>query len=158
MSLAIFEALRGLRDASTVDEDSSNSSTPVDVYANASEIDKGTIRFGALRQQQDSELVQRLVDAVFEKSHAIDAMLDNNHTSCNNVKTPPLYTNRTKLQQMDYIEELVKENNLVIQELYTVAQETINQRDLCRQYIIGNSETIVSPLRQYDIDDSANVP
>jgi hypothetical protein len=146
LSLAMFEALRGLRDASTVDKENGCSSTATDSYVNTS----------ALHQQQDLELVQKLVDAVFEKSHTIDAMLDNNHTSPNNRKTPPLYTNRTKSEQMKYIEELVNENNLVIQELYTVVQETIQQRNLCRQYIINNSEIILSPVQQCRRDDKPN--
>jgi hypothetical protein len=144
-----------LRDASTEDEENSSNSIATGVYSG---LDQGTSpnKTSAIYQQQDSELVQKLVDAVFEKSHAIDAMLDNNHVSSSNVKTPPLYTNRTKLQQMEYIEELVKENNLVINELYSVVQETIQQRDLCRQYIIKNSEMILSPLPHDDSDDNSD--
>ncbi len=146
LSLAMFEALRGLRDAATVEGEHSSESTSIDDVANANRTDDGT----GLRN--DSELVQKLVDAVFEKSYAIDAILDNNYTTPNNVKIPPLYTNRTKAQQLEYIEELVKENNEVIQELYTVVQETIQQRNLCRQYIINNSDLILFPLQQFDTD------
>lgn len=151
----MFEALRGLRDASTVDEDNSSGLAAADNYTNTNKINKGT-GTSDLHQQQDSELVQKLVDGVFEKSNAIDAMLDNNYTPPNNVKAPPLYTNRTKSQQMAYIEELVKENNLVIQELYDVVQETIEQRNSCRQYIIKHSDIILSPLQQHDDVDDAN--
>ena len=158
LSLAMFEALRGLRDASTVEEDNDNNSLAIDSYSNSSKTNKETGRnnTSALHRQQDSELVQKLVDGVFEKSYAIDAMLDNNHTSANNVKTPPLYTNRTKLQQMDYIQELVNDNNLVIQELYDAVQETIQQRNSCRQFIIKNSDMILSPLQQQENDVDAN--
>ena len=153
----MFEALRGLRDAATLDgENIGNDSSAVDGIANANRTNNGTSanKGNDLQQQQDSELVQKLVNAVFEKSYAIDEMLDNNHTTPNNIKIPPLYTNRTKAQQMENIEELVMANNSVIQELHTVVQETIQQRNLCRRYIIDNSETTLLPV-QYDRDDHA---
>ena len=146
----MFEALRGLRDAATVEGENSNESTSIDGVANANRTDDGT------GLNNDSELVQKLVDAVFEKSHAIDAILENNYTTPNNVKIPPLYTNRTKAQQLECIEELVKENNEIIQELYTVVQETIQQRNLCRQYIISNSDLILFPLQEFDADVDTN--
>ena len=154
LSLAMFEALRGLRDASTMDEENGNGSTVTDGDANTSRPEKGINpnNTSSTHQQQDSELVLKLVDAVFEKSHTIDAMLDKNYSSPSNVEIPPLYTNRTKLQQLEYIEELVESNNLVIQELYSVVQETIQQRNLCRQFIIKNSEIILSPLQPFDND------
>jgi NurA-like 5'-3' nuclease len=143
----MFEALRGLRDAATLDGETNMDSLVVNNVTNPN-------KSSDLQQQQDSELVEKLVNAVFEKSYAIDEMLDNNHTTPNNIKIPPLYTNRTKVQQMEHIEKLVEENNLVIQELHAVVQETMQQRNICRQYIIDNSETALLPV-QHDRDDHA---
>lgn len=154
----MFEALRGLRDAATLDgETIGNDSSAVDGVANASRTNNGTSldKSSDLQHQQDSELVQKLVDAVFEKSYAIDEMLDNDHTTPNNVKIPPLYSNRTKVQQMEHIEKLVDENNLVIEELHAVVQETIQQRNLCRRYIIENSEMTLLPVQFNEDDDDA---
>ena len=150
----MFEALRGLRDAATIDEEIGSDSVAIDSFSNVNKTNNGasTNNSSTLQQQQDSELVEKLVDAVFEKSHAIDDMLDNDHTTPNNIKIPPLYTNRTKAQQLEHIEKLVQENNMVIQELYTVVQETIQQRNLCRQYIINNSDMILFPV-QCDSDN-----
>jgi hypothetical protein len=160
----MFEALRGLRDAATLDEDNDNematttATSTVTTPTNSNNIQQ-------VQQLQDSALVLQLVDAVFEKSNAIDRMLDNNfHNDSENNKnssnqdteaptvnernkTPPLFTNRTKEQQMAYIQALIDENNCIVQELYGIVEETIQQRDQCRHYIIQN-DTIIDELQQ----------
>jgi hypothetical protein len=145
LSLAMFEALRGLRDAATFEGETDLDDSVV-VAAAAKKQRTGSSTSSNDIQQQDSVLVQQLVDAVFEKSNAIDQMLDNNFVSTDASKTlttqiPSLFKHRTRDEQMKYIQELIDKNNIITQELYTAVQETIQQRNRCRQYILSSNTT-----------------
>jgi hypothetical protein len=183
LSLAMFEALRGLRDAATLEDD-----VVIDIDVqnkgngmNNSNSNNHQNKKNSIVLQQDSVLVQKLVDAVFEKSHAIDQMLDNNfvilpQTDVTNTDTDTtkkkkkkktstttatatgsnqlmLFQYRTRDEQMKYIQELIEKNNVMTQELYNAVQETIHQRNQCRKYVLSSNTTNLLLLNNNHNDD-----
>lgn len=78
-----------------------------------------------MEMEKDTELVMRLASTVLEKSSEIDRQVDE--------EVPGM--NRTRAQQMEYLEELIQQNQqaaVALQEAYDTAK---SRRDSCRQFI-----------------------
>lgn len=111
-SLSIFESLRQLRDATTTEND-----------RNSDEEDESQADLGYQEREKfrDSSLVEKLASEVLKKSQSI-------------VQRTTLIPgmNRTKVQQFEYIDQLLKKNAAIIQELQDAKKEALNIRDLIR--------------------------
>ena len=73
-----------------------------------------------------------------------DTTSDNENKNTKNPKyvLPGLY-NRTRDEQMKYIEVLIQQNNDVIKELQLVYNEAKQQQETCRQYILLQSNQFI---------------
>jgi hypothetical protein len=163
LSLAMFEALRGLRDAvapesgnlgaqTNTNNDNNDDTTEPDAdelwhaykagdlevvrMVQTSQRNSGStlkltsredfIRWHAkMEMEKDTELVMQLASTVLDKSAEIDRQVDEDMPGMN----------RTRAQQMEYLEQLITENReaaSALQEAYETARE---KRDSCRQFI-----------------------
>mmetsp|Transcript_23390 Transcript_23390/g.35003 ORF Transcript_23390/g.35003 Transcript_23390/m.35003 type:complete len:175 (+) Transcript_23390:326-850(+) len=154
LSLSLFEALRGLRDAvapesavatmgganpATVDQDPDYDEFLLayhngDVEATALVIKAGgappRTREDYLKllvraeRDKDAELVRRLADEALSKSAMVDNLV---------AKLPGM--GRTKAQQMTRIQELIQQNQLVADDLQQAHDKAIKQRDQVRHIL-----------------------
>ena len=158
LSLAMFEALRGLRDAvapesgnlggnagNAVGTDTTeNADADFDEFwqsyrngdpetvAMVRKVTPATpqkredfIRIHAkIEMEKDAELVKKLAGTVLEKSLQIDER----------VSTLP-GMHRTRKEQMEYIEELLKKNAEAAEKLQKVYEEASRRRDQVRQFV-----------------------
>lgn len=83
----------------------------------------------AMEQTKDSELVERLASAVLEKSNEIDYAVDH--------KLPGM--DRSRTEQMAYLETLIAENAAVATELGEAYEKARERRDRCRNFVIENT-------------------
>lgn len=83
----------------------------------------------AMEQTKDSELVERLASAVLEKSNDIDSAVDHNLPAMD----------RTRTEQMAYLQKLIDENAAVASELGAAYEKARARRDQCRKFVIENT-------------------
>ena len=81
-----------------------------------------------IEMEKDAELVKRLAGTVLEKSRQIDER----------VSTLP-GMHRTRKEQMDYIEELLKKNAAAAEKLQNAYEEASQRRDQVRQFVKNNT-------------------
>lgn len=153
LSLAMFEALRGLRDAVAPESGnlggntgSTESAEPdmeelwglyragdKDITAMIHKASGGaTIQkredfvrlYAKMEMEKDTELVTKLASTVLEKSAQIDLQLDS---------LPGI--NRTRQEQMKRIEELIVQNKSSSEELDSAYKLARQRRDSCRAYV-----------------------
>jgi hypothetical protein len=80
--------------------------------------------YAVMEREKDKELVERLAAAVLLKSDEIEDAL---------LKVPGL--NRTRTEQLSYIEELIAANAAAADELESVYEMAIARRERCRQFV-----------------------
>ena len=95
-----------------------------------------------MEMEKDTELVMKLASTVLEKSAEIDRQLDE--------ELPGM--DRTRAQQMEYMEDLIKQNQeaaSALQQAYDAAKE---KRDLCRKFIKDKTSEALGIEEDNDLD------
>ena len=158
LSLAMFEALRGLRDAVAPDSgnlggastnENANSGDDFEEFWGAYKRgDPDTVALvhstnggvpplrredmirihGRIEMEKDAALVAKLAGTVLEKSDQINERVSS---------LPGM--DRTKTQQMEYIERLLKDNQVAAEELEEQYARAKERRDQVRQFVKDNT-------------------
>ncbi len=154
LSLAMFDALRQLRDAVAPESGNLGNANNKDDTEHALDTDElwkaykakdpdvlamvptiinsreDFVRWHAKHEMdKDTELVTQLASVVLEKSRAIDQQVQDH--------IPGMH--RTRQKQKEYIAHLVQENVQVARELEETYEQARQQRDRCRAYIRENT-------------------
>ena len=78
-----------------------------------------------MEMEKDTELVMQLASSVMDKSAEIDRMVDE--------EIPGM--NRTRAQQMEYLEVLIKQNQEAAEVLQQAYDTALDRRNTCRKFI-----------------------